>query len=126
MTIRATISAEGDITFLEFHGKLNFENQQHLREEIADVLQKNRQVVVDLNGLDFVGSSGITNFIQTIRDVGLELGLMPRFCNVGREFRRIMDAFHIQPEIIHATRPRSASQSTREVPRSVFSAAASS
>ena len=104
MSLRANISKEGDVTILEFHGKLNFENQAELRANLVEILQSGKQVVVDLNGLDFIGSSGVTNFIQTVREVSQETGLTPRFCNVSREFKKIMQAFRIQQDSIHESR----------------------
>lgn len=104
MSLKANVSQEGDITILELHGKLNFENQSELRTSLVEIMQNGKQVVVDLNGLDFIGSSGVTNFIQTIREVGQEVGLTPRFCNVSREFRKIMQAFRIGQETIHDSR----------------------
>jgi anti-anti-sigma factor len=104
MSLKANITHEGDVTIVELQGKLNFENQQDLRSSLADILLAGRPVVVDMNDLDFIGSSGVTNFIQTIREVSQEVGATPRFCNVSREFRKIMHAFRINQEMIHDTR----------------------
>ena len=42
--------------------------------------------------LEFVGSSGISSFIQTLKDFGSENPVKPRFCNVRSEFQRVMKA----------------------------------
>lgn len=100
MSLKTNICHEGDITFLEFQGKLNFEDTAQLHDDIGTLLKMNRQVVIDFNDLDFIGSSGIVGFLQTIRDVGVAHGRMPRFCNVGKEFRRMLDSLKFQPESI--------------------------
>lgn len=114
MSLKTNISHEGDITILEFQGKLNFEDTVQLHEDISALLQLNRQVVIDFNELDFVGSSGIVGFLQTIREVGLKHGRMPRFCNVGREFRQILEALRIGADSIHESRTAAAASFFRK------------
>ena len=43
--------------------------------------------------LEFVGSSGISSFVQTLKEFTAVAQTKPRYCNVKSEFRRIIKAF---------------------------------
>lgn len=104
MSFRTSVSSQGNITILEFQGQLNFEAQQDLRDQYAELIVKHENVVIDLSLLEFVGSSGVTNFIQTLRDLAAEKGRQPRFCNVPSEFKRLLEAFRIDATTIFESR----------------------
>jgi anti-anti-sigma regulatory factor len=58
-----------------------------------------------MEGLSFVGSSGITHFIRSLYDLQ-ERGLtVPHLCNVKSEFRKIISAYDINRDFaIHESR----------------------
>ena len=80
-------------------GNLDYEMQDPLRENLEEVLadsQKDsvpKKIIFDMKGLEFVGSSGITNFIQTLKDINDKAIVKPTYTNVKSEFKRMIRAF---------------------------------
>ncbi len=105
MSLRASLLNQGEITVIALEGKLDFESQDILRENILSLTRQGKKVVVDMEGLSFVGSSGITHFIRSLYELQ-ERGLaVPHLCNVKSEFRKIISAYDINREFaIHDNR----------------------
>lgn len=105
MSLRASLLNQGEVTVIALEGKLDFENQDMLRESIVNLTRQGKRVIVDMEGLSFVGSSGITHFIRSLYELQ-ERGLkVPHLCNVKSEFRKIINAYDINREFfIHETR----------------------
>lgn len=105
MSLRASLLNQGEVTVIALEGKLDFENQDMLRESIMNLTRQGKKVVVDMEGLSFVGSSGITHFIRSLYELQ-ERGLnVPHLCNVKSEFRKIISAYDINREFaIHEDR----------------------
>lgn len=105
MSLRASLVNQGDITVIALEGKLDFESQDLLRENILTLTKQGRKVVVDMEGLSFVGSSGITHFIRSLYEFQ-ERGLsVPRLCNVKSEIKKIINAYDVNRDFtIHETR----------------------
>ena len=40
-----------------------------------------------------MGSSGISSFVQTLKEFNAHVTTKPRYCNVKSEFRRMIEAF---------------------------------
>jgi anti-sigma B factor antagonist len=89
--MQAKIRREGDITVVELRGRLDFETAEPFRETCQDVLA-NSKVVFNLDGLSFVGSSGIGAFVNTLREFSKANPVPPKFCNVRSEFRKVFKA----------------------------------
>jgi anti-anti-sigma factor len=105
MSLRASLLNQGEITVIALEGKLDFESQDILRDSIVNLTRQGKKVVVGMEGLNFVGSSGITNFIRSLYELQ-ERGLaVPHLCNVKSEFRKIISAYDINREFsIHDNR----------------------
>ena len=105
MSLRASLLNQGEITVIALEGKLDFESQDILRENIIALTREGRKIVVDMEGLNFVGSSGITSFIRSLYEFQ-ERGLtVPRLCNVKSEIRKIISAYDTNHEFaIHENR----------------------
>jgi anti-anti-sigma factor len=105
MSLRASLVNQGEVTVIALEGKLDFENQDILRESIVKLTNQGKRVVVDMEGLNFVGSSGITHFIRSLYEFQ-ERGLaVPHLCNVKSEFRKIISAYDVNREFaIHDSR----------------------
>ena len=105
MSLRASVLNQGEITVIALEGKLDFENQEVLRENIVKLTRSGKKVVVDMEGLSFVGSSGITHFIRSLYELQ-ERGLnVPSLCNVKSEFRKIISAYDPHQDFaIHESR----------------------
>jgi anti-sigma B factor antagonist len=97
MSIKANIlrDAHGDI-IVQMEGDLGYEHSHGLRSEISDLVSKNpqSQVTIDLGGLDFVGSSGICHFLETIHIINQDIDFKKiKLSNVGTDFRKMVRLF---------------------------------
>ncbi len=105
MSLRANITHQGEVTVIALEGKLDYESQDVLKENIVTMMQEGRKVVVDMAGLSFVGSSGITHFIRSLYEIQETGAAQPRFCNVKSEFRKIISAYDANGDFsIHESR----------------------
>ena len=72
MTMKARVSTDalGNIT-VHMEGDLDFENNSPLQQELESLTKDNPSstVTIDMHGLEFVGSSGIGMFVDTIRSI---------------------------------------------------------
>lgn len=105
MSLRASLLNQGEVTVIALEGKLDFENQDVLRDSIITLTRQGKKVVVDMEGLNFVGSSGITHFIRSLYELQ-ERGLsVPHLCNVKSEFKKIINAYDVNRDFsIHDSR----------------------
>ena len=105
MSLRASLLNQGDVTVIALEGKLDYESQDVLRESIINLTRQGKKVVVDMEGLSFVGSSGITHFIRSLYELQ-EKGInVPHLCNVKSEFKKIISAYDANRDFsIHDSR----------------------
>jgi anti-anti-sigma factor len=89
--MEARLSYQGDITVVTLKGKLDIEKSGIFRRSCLEKL-KAKKVVFNLNELSFVGSSGITPFINTIVELSKEHDV--RLCGVAYEFKKLIQLTH--------------------------------
>jgi len=89
--MQAKIRKDGDVTVVELKGRLDFETAEPFRETCQDILA-NSKVVFNLSELNFVGSSGIGAFVNTLREFTKSNPVPPKFCNVKSEFKKVFRA----------------------------------
>ena len=76
-----------------------------MRESIINLTRQGKRVVVDMEGLNFVGSSGITHFIRSLYELQERGMAVPHLCNVKSEFKKIISAYDVNREFaIHDSR----------------------
>ena len=94
MNLKAQFQVEDGITVVEIKGYMDFETAHSVSRSIDEIYRKDQQarVVINLRGLEFVGSSGISNFIKNLR-VFNTLKVKPAYCGVKTEFLRLFRAF---------------------------------
>lgn len=68
MSLRASVIDNNNVTVISLEGRLNFENQQQLGDNVSRILREGKQIIFDLENLSFVGSSGITSFLLDLRE----------------------------------------------------------
>ena len=96
--MKTQIKKLGDTTVIAVDGKIDYEVQEPFKKNLLQFAQETakdstaKKIVFDLEGLEFVGSSGISNFIQTLKDFSTKLPERPRYCNVRSEFKKVMKA----------------------------------
>ncbi|MCB0364874.1 MAG: STAS domain-containing protein [Bdellovibrionaceae bacterium] len=62
---------------------------------------RNYEVIFNMRDLSFVGSNGITTFVDSMRDLAKRTTKAVKFCHVSSEFRRIFSATLAQDIEIH-------------------------
>lgn len=96
--MKTQIKKTGDCVIINFEGNLDFESAEPLKENLSRILSATKtdsaaKIIFDLENLEFVGSSGISNFVQTLKEFNHKTNEKPRYCNVKSEFKRIIKAF---------------------------------
>lgn len=89
----------GDTVVVSMDGRLNYEIQEPLKEDLYKLVENTKKgdsvpqkIIFNLENLEFVGSSGISTFIQTLKELSNRASTKPRYCNVKSEFKRIIKA----------------------------------
>lgn len=101
MSMKANIlrDAMGNIT-VQMRGDLDYEHSAPLREELNELAGKNpnAKITVDLGGIDFVGSSGICHFVETVHLINKKKNDFNKMSlsNVSLEFKKIFKLYSIE------------------------------
>ena len=97
MTLKASIHTDstGNYT-IQMRGNLNYENNDYLSAEVRSILHKNpdSKITLDLYFLDFVGSSGISNFVKLVNDLN-NPSVRVFLANVKSEFMKVFKLYEI-------------------------------
>lgn len=95
MAMKTSIRKDGESVIVMLEGQLDFETNDEFRESLMRLESQtaDNQVIFDLSQLQFVGSSGISAFVQTLREFNVRATHKPRYANVKSEFKRIIVAF---------------------------------
>ncbi|GAB4019479.1 MAG: hypothetical protein Fur0010_21470 [Bdellovibrio sp.] len=95
MAMKAQIRTDsmGNIT-VHIEGGLDFENSIPLKNELTHLASENpaSTITIDLNGLDFVGSSGIGFFVETVKILNQKKNQF-KLTNVKTEFLRVFQLY---------------------------------
>ncbi len=93
---RTMIDTHGNIT-IYVEGGIDFENSVPFREELLNIRRKNPRanITLDLYRLDFVGSSGIGHFAETIQ-ILCGAGLPVKMANIKSEFLKVFKLYNPQ------------------------------
>jgi anti-sigma B factor antagonist len=98
MSMKAQIRTDsiGNIT-VHMRGGLNYENSVPFRQELEELIVENPKSVItlDMHFLDFVGSSGISTFVETIKELNLHQPKI-RLSNVKKEFIRVFKLYNLE------------------------------
>lgn len=100
MSIKANIlrDAMGNIT-VQMQGDLDYEHSMPLRDQLNELSTENPQarITVDLGGIDFVGSSGICHFVETVQIINQKKHDYNKMSlsNVSGEFKKIFRLYSI-------------------------------
>ncbi len=100
--MKARIKNTDGSVVISLDGKVDYETQDEICELINDTITKNkkdqsaRNIILNLKNLEFVGSSGITQFVQSLKAIHQNTDVIPKYCGVKSEFRKIIKAFDEQ------------------------------
>lgn len=97
--MKAKLSSHEDSLIISIDGKIDYETQDAVCDFIGSTIERNqrdhaaKQIIVNFKNLDFVGSSGITQFVQSLKGIHNDTHFTPKYCGVKSEFQKIMKAF---------------------------------
>lgn len=99
MSMKANIlrDALGNIT-VQMNGDLGYEHSIPFRDELKQLADENphSKITIDLGGLDFVGSSGICHFVETVESMNKGTNKRIGLSNVSTEFKKIFRLFSFE------------------------------
>ena len=102
--MKAKLSSHEESLIISIDGKIDYETQDGVADFISSTIERNqrdhaaKQVIVNFSNLEFVGSSGITQFVQSLKNIHTETHFTPKYCGVRSEFQKIMKAFDDENE----------------------------
>lgn len=89
--MEAKVNHHNGVYTVALKGKMDFESADALKAQCnRHFLQQN--VIFDLNELNFVGSSGITPFLEMLGTLLRQNGTSLKVCSAGTEFIRVFEA----------------------------------
>jgi anti-anti-sigma factor len=97
--MKARINANAQSIIISLDGKIDYETQDEVCEIINSTIERNKKdqtaknIVLNLKNLEFVGSSGITQFVQSLKAIHQDTDITPKYCGVRSEFQKIIKAF---------------------------------
>jgi len=97
--IKTRIRTEGDTAIIAVDGQLDVEVQEPLRQRLMNLAGEIgvdtglKKFIFDFENLEFVGSCGITSFVNTLKEFNARSSHRPRYASVASEFQRIIRAF---------------------------------
>jgi anti-sigma B factor antagonist len=96
MAMKAQIrtDSEGNIT-VHMNGGLDYENSLPLRTELQELTTQNpaSKITIDMHSLDFVGSSGIGIFVETLQILNKNKSQI-KLSNVKTEFMKVFKLYN--------------------------------
>lgn len=101
MSMKANVlrDALGNIT-VQMNGDFDFDSCIPLREELRDLAVQNphAKITVDMGAVDFVGSSGISHFVDTIKLINQNKNEYNKLtlANVSSDFQKVFKLFSPQ------------------------------
>ena len=99
--MKARIKNTNESIIISLDGKVDYETQDEVCNLINRTVSQNqgrtdqsaKKIVLNLKELEFVGSSGITQFVQSLKAIHQQSDIVPKYCGVRSEFKKIMKAF---------------------------------
>jgi anti-anti-sigma factor len=102
--MKARINTNAESIIISLDGKVDYETQDEVCEIINTAIERNKKdqaaknIVLNLKNLEFVGSSGITQFVQSLKAIHHDTDITPKYCGVRSEFQKIIKAFDEENE----------------------------
>ncbi len=92
--MKSKIVNDGEFTIVEFSGYLDFEAANPACDTISKIYKENNsaKVIINLRSLNFVGSSGISSFVKSLRDFN-HREVKPSYYGVRPEFLKMFRLF---------------------------------
>ena len=89
--MKAIYQKKGNVTIVQLEGRLDYETCPQFRKVCLEKLVS-EQVIFDMKGLNFVGSLGLNDFVDTIQELYAKIPQNMKICGVSSEFRKLFEA----------------------------------
>jgi anti-anti-sigma factor len=102
--MKAKIKQNNDQIILTLEGRIDYETQDDACAVINKTIEKNKtdetpkKILVSMKDLQFVGSAGITHFVEQLKRIHDETAVTPKYIGVKSEFQKIIKAFDDENE----------------------------
>lgn len=103
--MEARFGMQGSVMVVELKGRLDFETAAPFRRTCLEKLATEK-VVFDLRDLNFVGSLGLKDFVDTLDFMKKKSTTGVKFCGVSSEFRRLFEASGLLGHEIYDSREK--------------------
>ena len=87
-----------NILVIDLKGEVDFASAEPFYQTCMNILSE-KNIIFNLKNLNFVGSDGLSSFVNTMKDLKAKSSL--QFCCVGSEFRRVFAESEIKDISIH-------------------------
>ena len=98
--MQANFANRGGVVVVELTGRLDFETTEPFRRTCWEKLLT-QKVVFDFHQLNFVGSLGLKDFVETLDVMSQKSRTGVKFCGVSSEFRRMFEASGLRGQEIY-------------------------
>jgi anti-anti-sigma factor len=102
--MKAKIKQNSEVLVLTLEGKIDYESQDIACAFINKTIEKNKtdetpkKILVSMKDLQFVGSAGITHFVEQLKKIHTDTDVTPKYIGVKSEFQKIIKAFDAENE----------------------------
>ena len=97
--MKTSFKKSKDSILIQMKGLLSFDDSEPLKENLERIISKSykdvstREIIFDFKELEFVGSSGISHFVHTLKKVSKDNNIKPKYYNVKSGFQKIIKLF---------------------------------
>ena len=92
--MKAQVSQNGEVTVVHVSGHIDYESVTPFQETCLSRFSS-KKLVFNLQGLSFVGSSGITQFVQTLESLAATSPMGLKICRASTEFQKVLTSNQI-------------------------------
>jgi anti-sigma B factor antagonist len=87
---------------VQMQGDFDYDNCLPVRLQLQElcIQNTNTQITIDLGGVDFVGSSGLCHFVETIQIIKKDRPkhLNVELCNIDEDFRKLLRLYEMDEQ----------------------------
>ena len=100
--MEAKVESRDGIYVITLAGQLDFESADALRQRCRQVFA-DKKVIFNLGSLNFVGSSGLTPFLDLLKDMKKTHGHNIKICSAQKDFVRLFEGGELSQLEIYET-----------------------
>lgn len=89
--MKAIYQKKGNVTIVQLEGRLDYESCPQFRKVCLEKLSS-EQVIFDMKGLNFVGSLGLNDFVDTMQELYSKTPHSVKICGISNEFRKLFES----------------------------------